>query len=217
MFSNVWKASPRVGERPVSHLLEPGNVRALVNDHTYCTQSIEDHCLTALNVLSITALNVLSITALNVLSICEADREKVERMTKGQGPNKHWATERMKRLQSSNFGQICKLTERTDASVYAKSLTELVPQIKVPSILNGNKYEAVVLKKFAEHMGKNRSKCGVHVCADPPFLGGSPDALLVELDGSVSVVEVKCHTVPKIKSFLAKRCHILKKEMEMSS
>ncbi len=114
--------------------------------------------LSALSVLSVTALNVLSIAAVNVLSICEADREKVERMTKGQGSNKHWATERMKRLQFSNFRQICKLTERTDASVYAKSLTEMVPQIKVPSISHGNKYEAVVLKKFAEHMGKNKSK-----------------------------------------------------------
>ena len=55
------------------------------------------------------------------------------------------------------------------------------------------------------------------MCADLPFLGGSPDALLVELDGSLSVVEVKCHTVPKIKPFLAKGCHNLKKEMEMSS
>ena len=65
----------------------------------------------ALSVLSITALNalnVVSITALSVLSICEADRETVERMTKGQRSNKHWATERMKWLQSSNFGQICK-------------------------------------------------------------------------------------------------------------
>ena len=69
MFSNVWKACPRGGERPVSHLLEPGNVRALVNDHTYCIQSIEDCCLTALSVLSITALNFLSITALNVFCI----------------------------------------------------------------------------------------------------------------------------------------------------
>ena len=57
----------------------------------------------------------------------------------------------------------------------------------------------------------------VHVCADLLFLGGSPDALLVELDGSLSVVEVKCHTVPKVKPFLAKGCHNLKKEMEMSS
>ena len=84
------------------------------------------------------------------------------------------------------------MTERTDASVYAKSLPELVPQIKVPSILHGNKREAVALKTFAEHMGKNTSKCGIHVCADLPFLGGSSDALLVEVDGSVSVVEVKC-------------------------
>ena len=84
------------------------------------------------------------------------------------------------------------MTERTDASVYAKSLTELVPQIKVPSILHSNKREAVALKTFAEHMGKNTSKCGIHVCAALPFLGGSSDALLVEVDGSVSVVEVKC-------------------------
>ena len=92
-----------------------------------------------------------------------------------------------------------------------------MPQIKVPSILHGNKYEAVALKKFVEHMGKNTSKCGIHECADLPFLGGSSDALLVELDGSMSVAEVKCHTVPKIKPFLAKRCLIKKKEMEMSS
>ena len=176
VFSNNWKACPRVGERPVSHLLEPGNVRAVVNDHTYCTQSIQDCCL----------------TALNVLFINNADREEVEHQTRGQGSSKHWAFERTKRLQSSNFGRICKLTERTGASVYAKSLTELVPQIKVPSILHSNRYEAVALKKFAEHVGKSTSKCGIHVCADFPFLGGSPDALLVELDGSVSVVEVKC-------------------------
>ena len=60
MFSSNWKACPRVGERPVSHLLEPGNVRALVNDHTYCAQLIEDCCL----------------TALDILFISEADREE---------------------------------------------------------------------------------------------------------------------------------------------
>lgn len=155
MFSNVWNSCPRVGERPVSHLLEPGNVRALVNDHTYCAQSIEDRCL----------------TALDVLSISEADREKVERQTRGQGSNKHWATERTKRLQSSNFGRICKLTERTDASVYARSLTELVPQIKVPSILHGNKYEAVALKKFD---GKEHEQVR-HTCVcRSSFPGGIP-------------------------------------------
>ena len=62
MFSSNWKACPRVGERPVSHLLEPGSVRALVNDHTYCAQPTEDCCL----------------TVLNVLFISEADREEEE-------------------------------------------------------------------------------------------------------------------------------------------
>ena len=144
MFSSNWKACPRVGERPVSHLLEPGNVRALVNDHTYCAQSVEDYCL----------------TALNVLFIGEVDREEEG----GKDQTNTGPLRQKKRLQSSNFGRICKLTERTDASVYAKSLTELVPQIKVPSILHGNKYEAVALKKFVEHMGKNTSKCSIHVC-----------------------------------------------------
>ena len=66
MFSNVWKACPRVGESPVSHLLEPENVRALVNDHTYWVQLNEDCCL----------------PAPSVLSISEADREKVECQTR---------------------------------------------------------------------------------------------------------------------------------------
>ena len=37
--------------------MESGSVRALVNDHTYCAQSVEDYCLTALNVLFISEVD----------------------------------------------------------------------------------------------------------------------------------------------------------------
>lgn len=40
-------------------------------------------------------------------------------------------------------------------------------------------------------MGKKQT-CGVFVCEHHLYLGGSPDVLMIEADGTASVVEVKC-------------------------
>jgi phosphoribosylaminoimidazole-succinocarboxamide synthase len=53
--------------------------------------------------------------------------------------------ERCKRLQASNFGRICKATERTNFSNLADALT-VFKEIKTPAILHGQKYESIALE-----------------------------------------------------------------------
>jgi hypothetical protein len=46
----------------------------------------------------------------------EDEIKYIESSTTGQSKNKMWKQERCKRLQASNFGRVCKATERTNFS-----------------------------------------------------------------------------------------------------
>lgn len=91
VFFDTWKACPLVSERPVSHLFEPANIRAVVNDHDCCKEPLEDQCLKGLGIVSLTS----------------KERNTIEQQTRGQAGNNQWVIERTKRLQSSNFGRLC--------------------------------------------------------------------------------------------------------------
>jgi hypothetical protein len=54
----------------------------------------------------------------------------IESSTTGQSKNKMWKQERCKRLQASNFGRICKATERTNFINLADSLTVFSGKLK---------------------------------------------------------------------------------------
>ncbi|KAK7092864.1 uncharacterized protein [Littorina saxatilis] len=175
-FFNTWKACPLVSERPVSHLFQPVNMRAVAHDHDYCVETVEDRCL----------------KGLGVVSISSDEQKRLEKVTRGQAGNAQWATERTRRLQSSNFGRVCKLTSRSDITALAKKWTYRQPTCNAPSIKHGQKYEFKALHKFAAATGKKISACGLYVCKTYPFLGASPDAIIEEEGVSQSVVEVKC-------------------------
>jgi hypothetical protein len=57
------------------------------------------------------------------------------------GCPKMWKQERCKRLQASNFGRVCKATERTNFSNLADALI-VFKEIKTPVILHGQNYES---------------------------------------------------------------------------
>ena len=190
-FFNVWKACPTVGERPVAQLFSPANVRAIVHDHCYVKQHPEFQCL----------------ADLGVAGIAEDRREKVEKVTRGQATSKFWAQERTKRLQSSNFGRICKLTEKTDPKKYARSLSCIPPTVKSEAIVHGRKYESIALGRFFEDTGKEPKPCGIFVCKEHPFLGGSPDAVVEESDGSLSLLlRSSVHFRQRIRQLMQKLC-----------
>lgn len=82
----------------------------------------------------------------NITEIIAAEITKFEKETCGQSINPFCQAERCKRIHSSNFGRICKCTERTDED----NLTKYVPEINVPSILHGKCYESLAIKCFEE-------------------------------------------------------------------
>lgn len=61
------------------------------------------------------------------------------------------------------FCRICKCTERTDEDKLACRLTKYVPEINVPSILNGKCYESLAIKCFEEKCDIKTPKMW-HIC-----------------------------------------------------
>ncbi|KAK6178338.1 hypothetical protein SNE40_013137 [Patella caerulea] len=91
------------------------------------------------------------------------------------------------RLNSSDFGRICKLTNRTDKNSYAASLT--VPhKVITASLTHGRKYEKIAVESFIKETSLAVKACGNVIWNECPFLASSPDRL-VEEDATL---EVKC-------------------------
>lgn len=174
-FLNTWKACPGVSSRPVSHLFEAVNMYGFVHDHNYGETDYETECLRSLGVHGLTAKG----------------REELEKSTRGQASNMKWTAERTKRLHSSNFGRICKMTERTDVRSYAENLTQ-PSKLTAKPIQHGKRYEPEAVSRFSLCHKKEVTDCGIFVCANHPFLAASPDGIVTEDDGEMSVLEVKC-------------------------
>lgn len=168
-FRSVWLNSTASG-CAIRQLYGPANLYGIVNDHDYCETHPEDMFLNSLKVRSIT----------------EADAADIERKTRGQ-KNKEWREERLRRLQASSFGRICKATDRTDHTKLAWSLTEH-KNISTDAINHGKKYEGVAREAYCEALRTEVAESGIMVCMDAPFLGCSPDGLV----GGDGVIEIKC-------------------------
>ena len=121
------------------------------------------------------------------IKVSEHEAQLIEARTRGQG-NK-WMREREMRLTSSNFGAICKLTERRDIEKFCESMHNPKDLSHVPAIRHGCTYESVALEKFSELTGKKLMKSGLYIHPHYPYLGASPDSVVV---GEDAVVEVKC-------------------------
>lgn len=123
------------------------NTVGIVSDHDYFQEKLSE----------------IWLKNVNITEIIDAEITKFEKETCGQSINPLWQAESGKRIQSSNFGRICKCTERTDEDKLACRLAKYVPEINVPSILHGKCYESLAIKCFEE-------KCDIktqtmwHIC-----------------------------------------------------
>lgn len=180
-FRNVWLNHPSVNTLPISHLFSIANTTAMDSDHDYFQEKLSEMWLKNSNITNITSMEI----------------EKFENQTRGQSINPLWQSERCKRIHSSNFGKICKCTEKTNMHNLANRLTKYTPQINVAPIIHGRCYESVAIKSFEEKCKVKTQKCGTFVSKSHPFLAASPDAVIDE----TSILEVKC-------PFTAKHEHI---------
>lgn len=156
---------------PIEGIIEPANPYAISTDHTYPINNPEDQYLKDNMISTITSSQIV----------------EIEQKTLQQKDNKEWASERCKRITSSNFGRVCLATDQTDFSKLAYSLTTS-SNPKSKYLKHGHQYEPVAVDKFEEDEKVKTKKCGLFVSKSHPFLGASPDRLL----GDDTLVEVKC-------------------------
>lgn len=111
----------------------------------------------------------------------------LERETRGQSANMIWRSERLKRLTASNFGQICKMRDRTPRTKTVINI--LYKKICTFSTSWGKDNEPLALEKIRNALPQHLiSECGFFVHSSEPFLGASPDGL-VDDNG---IIEIKC-------------------------
>lgn len=170
-FRNICLNFREIKSMPVSHLFPPANSLAIAHDHDYLMHTPED-----------TFLN-----AICVGEISDLQKSTLEIDTRGQNQNPLWKEERLKRLQSSEFGRICKATDRTDHFKLAKSL-QTSKIILTPAVYHGQKFESVAVRQYEKDNKCKVQQCGIFVSKEFPFLGASPDGIINE----ETIVEVKC-------------------------
>ena len=156
---------------PIMQMVEPANPYAIIHDHDYCSLSGPDHLLKSLRVTEIT----------------QEECEILQNETRGQVSNPQWQNERLNRLTSSNFGRICKATERTDMANLAKLYT-LPNKVKSASLEYGRTYENVAIEQYSATTGNRVQPCGIFINPDRPYLSSSPDGII----DSDLLIEVKC-------------------------
>ncbi len=190
-FRNVVLNAP-VENLPIRQLYSPANIRAIDHDHDYLKQAQKDYFL-----------NDLGVKELN-----GQQRAALEKETRKQSKSKKWKTERCKRIHSSNFGRICKATNKTDFKTLANSL-QVVRNVKAKSLTHGRKYESTAIKRYTKITKNKVTKSGIQVSGKYPFLGCSPDGL-VRRDG---IIEVKCPSTAFKKKITPKSVPYLKSEV----
>jgi hypothetical protein len=153
-------------------LYAPANPRAYILDHDYWSQENPyDRFL----------------KSIGVLSLAQDEINVIEAKTRGQAASAVWRQERCKRLSASNFGTICKSTERRDAMKLVYSLMTF-KEINSASLRHGRSYESVAVKKYEEITNTETVTCGIFVSHSHPHLCATPDRL-IKPDG---ILEVKC-------------------------
>ncbi|KAK6171816.1 hypothetical protein SNE40_018243 [Patella caerulea] len=107
-FRSVCLNAPNISRLPLSQMYAPANIQIFAGDHDYLKDTHEDLFLKEIGHVFIDSETITSIAKSTVM----------------QSSDKKWLEMRCLRLNSSDFGRICKLTERTDKDKYAIDLTE---------------------------------------------------------------------------------------------
>lgn len=133
---------------------------------------------------------------LDHLTISKEQINEIERKTKAQAQSEEWKEERKFRITASNFGIVMKRQRNHDTLVE----TLINPKTFTSRFTShGNKYEPIALLEYQKYMFSIRQpvkilKSGFIVCFELPFLGASPDGLVIDNKciKKCGLVEIKC-------------------------
>jgi hypothetical protein len=131
----------------------------------------------------------------SALKVSVQDIQAIEKATRKQRNSSRWFLERTWRVTASNFGEICKATDKRNVTKLCKTVSS-TNHLHTTAVIHGQKYEQAAIKRFTEITGSTVEECGLFVSAEHPFLAATPDGVI----GSQHVVEVKCPYKGKGKS-----------------
>jgi hypothetical protein len=128
----------------IMHTVQPANPYAIANDHDCLEMSPADRYLDSSGIVSLSA----------------EQRKAIEEATRLN--KKLWHMERQKRLCSSAFGKVCKLTERADKGKLAKFFVS-PKHFSCAATNHGITYEDVAVGKYEQTTGCSTQVCGLLV------------------------------------------------------
>ena len=119
--------------------------------------------------------------------VTEEEAAQLERATRKQFLSTAWKEARRTRITASNFGTVCKVTERRDLDKLCATLYE-DSHFRAPSTEHGIKHEPIARKKLEEQLNITVEVTGLFVHSSHPHLAATPDGLI----GKDCIVEIKC-------------------------
>jgi hypothetical protein len=172
-FNAVLVNSGHFTSSAIMHTVPPANPYTTQNDHDYCGNA-KDLYLQTMGLKNIT-------------------RDKIEHVKKSTAScTKSWREERCKRLCSSSFGNICKLTTKADIPKLCARLMRM-DLLRSKAVKHGRQYEAVAVRQYEADQGVSTKKCGLHISESHPFLASTPDRVVSD----DKLLEVKCPYVAR--------------------
>ena len=149
----------------------PANIYGVNTDHDYESQTGAKQWLINERLVTITDNEIV----------------EIECRTRDQAASSAWFSERCKRLTASNFGKLCKLTNRADKEKLARDLMSK-KSVTSNALMHGRRYESVAVMRYEEDFVATVNKVGFIVDKNRPYLGCSPDGFV----GDDLLIEVKC-------------------------
>ena len=173
-FRNTLINSCLFYDSAIAQTIPPANPYAVLLDHNYLHPAELDPLEQQLQTFRVT-------------EISHAETSEIQGNTVGQANNLQWKLERQKRLTASNFGQICKLTDRANPVKLAHSFLN-IKDINTEAINYGRVNESLAVAKYEASTGLKTRACGLFVCHSHPYLSASPDRVV----SNELLLEVKC-------------------------
>lgn len=116
--------------------------------------------------------------------------KEIEQSTRLQNST-DWHEKRKFRFTSSNFGMLCKRSKAFGIEFFENLWAEKRLD-HVKSIQHGRKEERNAEQLYCTNTGNKVYKCGLIIHPYAPFLGTSPDGLVITSMGEIGLVEFKC-------------------------
>ena len=131
--------------------------------------------------------------SLDKLKVTLEEAHQLEHSTQQQSSSVKWQTSRIGRVTASRFGDVL-LRQSAPSAAFVKSFLERKEYSSLPvQLKHGRENEVKARNAYISSTGLMVRLCGLVVNPTLPWLGASPDGLVLDpLETSFGILEIKC-------------------------